>query len=186
MKRFKIEQRVIVVLVLGLVVATGINCAGDQTAKDMLELDFWGFDQSQTTGWRPYAERGEYERAADLIDYYLAHRSDLIEAQRGYLHLHAGELRAYHDDNRRALDHLAQAVVTPDSMPDRFPRSFNALAAGTRAFIAGDMEGVRNSIEVIKALPALSPRDSMFLWSLEYLETREGKTYREAELELQE
>jgi len=91
MKRFKMKRRAAAVLVLGLLVATGIDCAGDQAAKDMLELDFWGFDQSQTTGWRPYAERGEYERAADLIDYYLAHRSGLLEAQRGYLHLHAGE-----------------------------------------------------------------------------------------------
>jgi len=136
MKHFTMRRRLAVVLFIGSMVATGAGCAGDQAADEMLALDFWAFDQSQTTGWRPYAERGEYERAADLIDHYLAHRSDLIEAQRGYLHLHAGELRAYHGDDRRALEHLAQAVVSPDSMPDRFPRSFNALAAGTRAFIA--------------------------------------------------
>jgi len=186
MKRFTAMRRVAMVLVLGLLAATGAGCAGDKTADDMLALDFWGFDQSQETGWRPYADRGEYERAADLIDYYLAHRSDLIEAQRGYLHLHAGELRAYHGDNRRALDHLALAVVSPDSMPDRFPRSFNALAAGTRAFIAGDMEGVRTSIEAIRVIPALTARDSMFLYSLEYLATKEGKTLREAEQEMPE
>jgi len=110
-----------VVLVLGLLAATGAGCGGDQTAEGMLALDFWAFD------------------------------------------------------------HLALAVVTPDSMPDRFPHSFNALAAGTRAFIAGDMEGVRTSIEEIRAMPVLAPRDSMFLWSLEFLETKEGKTLREAE-----
>ena len=71
-------------------------------------------------------------------------------------------------------------------MPDRFPRSFNALAAGTRAFIAGDMEGVQTSIEAIRSMPVLAPRDSMFLWSLEYLATQEGKTYREVELEMPE
>jgi hypothetical protein len=114
--------------------------------------------------------------AADLIDHYLAHRADLIEAQRGYPHLHAGELRSYHGDDRRALDHLAQAVVTPDSMPDHFPRSFNA----------GDMDGVRTSIEAIRTMPGLAKRDSMFLRALEYLATKEGKTYREAMLEMPE
>lgn len=183
MKRFTTRRRLGVVLVLGLLAATGAGCAGEKTDKDMLVLDFWGFDQSMDSGWRPYAERGEYERAADLIDYYLAHRPGLIEAQRGYLHLHAGELRAYHGDNRRALDHLGLAFVEPDSMPARFPRSFNALAAGTRAFIAGDMEGVRTSIEAIRSMPVLAARDSMFLWSLEDLATKEGKTLREAELE---
>jgi hypothetical protein len=97
-----------------------------------------------------------------------------------------GRLHAEQFHLATLLDHLALAVVTPDSMPDRFPHSFNALAAGTRAFIAGDMEGVRTNIEAIRAMPVLAPRDSMFLWSLEYLVTKEGKTYREAELEAPE
>jgi hypothetical protein len=183
MKQITTMGRVAVVLVLGLLAAAGASCSKDRTADEMLTLNFWEFDQNQVTGWRPYADRGEYERAADLIDYYLAHRPDLIEAQRGYLHLHAGKLRAYAGDDRRALDHLQQAVVAPDSMPDRFPRSFNALAAGTRAFVAGDMEGVRANLAAIRAMPVLAARDSMFLWSLEHLAAREGKTLREVELE---
>lgn len=178
--------RIAMVLGLGLLAATHAGCTHDRTADEMLALDFWGFDQSQVTGWRPYADRGDYGRAADLIDHYLAHRSDLIEAQRGYLHLHAAELRSYQGDERRALEHLELAVVTPDSMPDLFPRSFNALVAGTRAFILGDMPELNASIEAIKSMPALAARDSMFLWSLEYLATKEGTTYQDALLEMPE
>lgn len=197
------KRRVAVFVVLGLLAAIGASCSGEKTAGDkaadnkttrdkmmedktaveMVALNYWQFDQDVNGGWRPYADGGEYARAADLIDHYLAHRTNLIEAQVGYLHLHAGELRAYDGDNKRALEHLAQAYVRPDSMPARFPRSFNALAAGTLAFIAGDMEGVQKAAEAIRALPTLSMRDSMFLWSLEYLTTKEGKTYKEAEEE---
>lgn len=197
MAGFFSTRHMAVVLVVGVLAAIGAGCGGedaedealqtgenakDEVAEKMLALDFWEFDQSLETGWRPYAEREEYERAADLIAHYLSHRTNLIEAHRGYLHLHAGQLRAYHDDYRRALDHLDQAYVTPDSMPDRFPRSFNHLAAGERAFMRGDMTGVRAAAEKIRAMPAMSSRDSMFLESLEFLAMQEGKTYKEAEL----
>jgi hypothetical protein len=154
--------------------------ATDPVAESMLDLDYWEFDQGLDTGWRPYAQGKEYERAADFIDHYLAHRGDLVAAQRAYLHLHAGQLRAYHGDDTRALAHLDQAYVIPDSMPDRFPRSFNALAAGTRAFMRGDMAGVRAAVEEIRNMPAMSARDSMFLEGMELLATQEGKSYREA------
>ena len=196
MAGFFSTRRMAAVLIVGVLAAVGAGCGGedaedvadqtdedvkDEVAEKMLALDFWEFDQSLETGWRPYAEREEYEWAADLIDHYLAHRINLIEAYRGYLHLHAGQLRAYHGDDRRALDHLDQAYVTPDSMTDRFPRSFNHHAAGERAFMRGDMAGVRAAAEEIRAMPAMSSRDSMFLESLEFLATQEGKTYKEAE-----
>jgi len=183
MKLFTAKRRAAGLLLAGMLAATAAGCKSDRTADEMLGLDFWAFDQSWETGWRPVAERGEYARAADLIDHYLAHRPGLTAAERGYLHIHAGELRAYQGDDRRALDHMAQAFVSPDSMPDRFPRSFNAMAAGTRAFMTGDMAAVRASVETIRSLPVLSARDSMFLQGMEYLTTMEGKTYREAMLE---
>ena len=182
MRRNTAARQAAGLLLVSLLAATAAGCARDDTADAMLDLDFWAFDQSWETGWRPVAERGEYGRAADLIDHYLAHRPGLNAAERAYLHNHAGELRAYQGDDRRALDHLAQAYVAPDSMPDRFPRSFNAMAAGTRAFMTGDMAGVRASVEAIRSLPVLSARDSMFLQGMEYLTTMEGKTYREAML----
>jgi hypothetical protein len=181
-------MRVAGILVILLVVAFGAGCgdgggseqAADPVNDQMLALDYWQFDQNPETGWRPYAERQEYAYAADLIDHYLAHRGDLIAAHRGYLHLHAGQLRAYAGDDARALEHLDQAYVHPDSMTDRFPRSFNHLAAGERAFIRGDMAGVRAAAEDIRAMPAMAARDSMFLEGMDYLLTQEGKSYREA------
>ena len=186
MRTFTMIRRPSALLVVGLLAASGIGCGGDDTADAMLELNFWEFDQDVDGGWRPYADRGEYARAADLIDHYLAHRSGLLEAERGYLHLHAGQLRSYDGDDQRALDHLAQAYVTPDSMTDRFPRSFNALAAGIRAFMMGDMAGVGANAETIRTMPGLTARDSGFLWSLDYLTTKEGMTYREAMFEVPE
>jgi hypothetical protein len=180
---------ILVALVFGVIVAGcsgdggGKGQAADPVADEMIALNFWEFDQSLDTGWRPYAERREYTRAADFIDHYLTHHSDLIAAQRAYLHLHAGELRAYHGDDERALEHLDLAYVAPDSMPANFPRSFNALAAGTRAFMRGDMAGVRAAVEEIRAMPEMSARDSMFLAGMEILATQEGKSFREAMLE---
>ena len=181
-------MRAVGILAILLMVPAGAGCgdrggknqAADPVAQEMVALDYFGFDQSPDTGWRPYAERKEYGRAADFIDHYLAPRGDLIAAQRAYLHLHAGQLRAYAGDEARALEHLDQAYVDPDSMPDRFPRSFNALVSGERAFMRGDMAGVRAAAEEIRAMPGLTGRDSMFLEGVELLLTQEGKSFREA------
>jgi len=44
-------------------------------------------------------------------------------------------------DDRLALDPQQLAHVTPDSMPARFTRSFNDMAAGTRASMTSDLAG---------------------------------------------
>jgi tetratricopeptide (TPR) repeat protein len=145
--------------------------------KDFLRLSWEDFDQNPASGWRPLAEDGDYAGAARMIEDYLANRKDLLDAQRGYSRFHAGQLWALAGKTEQALELLDQATVT--DMPPEFPQSFNALVSGTRGFLRGDMETVRESRDRVAAMPGLTARDSMFLEALELLSRSEGLTYLE-------
>ena len=150
----------------------------------MLELSWKEFDQSPGAGWRRVADQKEYARAAKLIEYYLENKSGLEHGQIAYLHFHAAVLHAYDDNEERAIEHLGSASV--DSFPPGFPQSWNALVKGTLAFIQKDMDSVRSARDEVAAMHALTVRDSMFLWGLEYLSTKEGMSYSEAMRSLDE
>lgn len=155
----------------------GCGSAGD-SPSDMLELSWREFDQSPGAGWRAIADRGEYARAAKLIEYYLENKSGLEQGQIAYLHFHAAVLHGYEDNNEKAIEHLGSASV--DSFPAGFPQSWNALVKGERAFILKDMEAVRSARDEIAAMQSLTARDSMFLMGLELLATKERMSYSEA------
>jgi len=172
----------VLVLVL-LCVGTSIVCAGgcdsgDTAAIEMLELTWRQFDQTPGAGWRAIADRGEYARAAALIEHYLDNKSGLEQGQIAYLHFHAAVLHGYDDRYEPAIAHLRVASV--DSFPPGFPRSWNALVRGELAFMSKDMDGVRSARDEVAAMHSLTARDSMFLMGLEYLSTAEGMSYSEA------
>ena len=56
-------------LVLATLCLLTLGCSNNDLHEEMLALDFWGFDQDPVGGWRPYADRDEFETAADLIDH---------------------------------------------------------------------------------------------------------------------
>jgi hypothetical protein len=150
----------------------------------MLELSWREFDQSPGAGWRAIADRGEYARAAKLIEYYLENKSGLEHGQVAYLHFHAAVFYGYEDNYEPAIAHLRVASV--DSFPPGFPQSWNAVVKGELAFMLKDMDGVRSARDEVAAMPSLTARDSMFLEGLEYLSTVEGMSYSEAMKSLEE
>ena len=136
------------------------------------------------TGWRPIADKGEYLRAAGLIEHYLANKLELEPGQTGYLRFHAAVLCAYEKQDGRAIAHLREASV--DSMPPELPQSWNYLVKGTLGFMLTDMESVRSARDEIAAMTTMSARDSSFLEALEFLSTKEGMSYWEATAEWRE
>jgi hypothetical protein len=162
--------------VAALLLIAAAGCRGE--APDAyLQLSWEEFDQTPTSGWRPLAAGGDYAGAARMIEAYLERHDDLPAPQRGYSLFHAGQLWALHGDTERALAHIDRATV-PD-MPPEFPRSFNALVAGTRGFLRGDTATVRAARDRVAALPDRTARDDEFLEALELLARSEGLTYRE-------
>lgn len=164
-----------ILLCLAVTILLALTGCGGQDAY--LDLAWEDFDQNPERGWRPLAEKGDYPGAALMIESYLDHRDDLLAAQRGYSHFHAGQLWALNGEYDRALEHIDQATVT--DMPAEFPRSFNALARGTAAFLRGDMVAVRAARDQAAALPEMTERDRMFLGALELLADSEGLSYLE-------
>lgn len=177
--------RIVLLLCAGTIVVLGGGCgSGDNSASEILELSWREFDQSPGAGWRAIADRGEYARAAKLIEYYLENKAGLEHGQIAYLHFHAAVLHGYEDDYEPAIAHLRLASV--DSFPPGFPQSWNALVKGELAFMLKDMDGVRSARDEVAAMPSLTARDSMFLKGLEYLSTVEGMSYSEAMKSLEE
>lgn len=172
-------------LCVGTTVVWGLGCnSGGDPPSEMLELSWREFDQSPGAGWRAIADRGEYARAAKLIEYYLENKSGLEDGQMAYLHFHAAVLHAYEDNYEPAIEHLHVASV--DSFPPGFPQSWNALVKGELAFMLKDMDGVRSARDEVAAMQSLTARDSMFLKGLEFLSTKEGMSYSEAMRSLDE
>jgi hypothetical protein len=112
-----------------------------------------------------------------MIEDYLDHRDDLNPAQRGYSTFHAGQLWALHGETERALGLLDRATI--EDYPAEFPRAFNPLVVGTRAFLRNDVETLRAARDEVAALGDRTPRDDQFLEALEMLIQSEGLTYRE-------
>jgi len=179
--RTVLSLRVLIVMLLcvGTTVVWGGGCgSGDYSPSEMLELSWREFDQSPGAGWRAIADRGEYARAAKLIEYSLENKSGLEHAQIAYLHFHAAVLHGYEDNYEPAIAHLRVASV--DSFPPGLAQSWNALVKGELAFMLKDMDGVRSARDEVAAMQSLTARDSMFLKGLEYLSTMEGVSYSEA------
>lgn len=162
-----------------VVIALASLVSGCGTTPDAayLDLTWQEFDQNPSGGWRPLADAGDYAGAASMIENYLNHREDLLDAQRGYSTFHAGQLWALHGETDRALGLLDRATVA--NMPEEFPRAFNPLVAGTRAFLRDDTVALRAARDEAAALSNRTEREEQFLGALETLLENEGLTYRE-------
>jgi hypothetical protein len=99
-------------------------------------LPYKEFDQAYGDGWRSVFERGQGLTAVALIEDYLKKHGELTLGQRKFLHLHAAQVLALENKNKRAVRHLDQAMShrkTPELWPD-----WDDFIAATKAFLMHD------------------------------------------------
>lgn len=118
--------------------------------EELLALPWKQFDQTLGSGWRTYACRKEYGAAAELIEAYLARRTDLTPTQRAISHFHAAAELARENRYQEALRHLKTAEVAPGSRG--VPQDWNELVVSTRAFLLGDREALLASKRRVEAM----------------------------------
>jgi hypothetical protein len=115
-----------------------IFLAGGCEKKNPLDLDYNTFDQRPGKGWRQVAEKGNFLDAARLIDGYAETHKSLDESQRVNLNFHAGQMYAFADDYRTAIDRFN--VSTYAEEPPNLPLRWNAYVRATIAFLNKDMK----------------------------------------------
>lgn len=134
-------------------VATGAEQQpGRPNNEELLALPWKQFDQTLGSGWRTYACRKEHGAAAQLIEAYLARRTDLTPTQRAVSHFHAAAELARENRYQEALRHLESAEVAPGSRG--VPEDWNELVISTRTFLLGDREALlasKRRVEVMRS-----------------------------------
>ncbi len=118
--------------------------------EELLTLPWKQFDQTLGSGWRIYACRKEHGAAAELIETYLARRTDLTQTQRAVSHFHAAVELARENRYQEALRHLEKAEVAAGSRG--VPEDWNELVISTRAFLLGDREALLASKRRVDAM----------------------------------
>ena len=106
--------------------------------RSPLELDYNAFDQRPGEGWRQVAEKGNFLDAARLIDEYAETHKNLDASQRANLNFHAGQMYAFADDYRTAIDRFN--VSTYAEEPPDLPLRWNAYVRATITFLNKDMK----------------------------------------------
>src|SRR6266567_4797667 len=102
----------------------------------MLSLPYNEFDQSYGSGFRLLYDRGEYLKAAVLIEGYLKAHRELTVGQQKFLHLHAAQLFALGSESSRAVEHLDLAL-SHEKTSELGP-NWNDMHAATRAFLTNN------------------------------------------------
>lgn len=110
-----------------------------ESAKS-LGLSYEEFDQQPGGGWRKSADAGNYFEAAEVIELYMQEKKHLKEWQRRNLLFHAGQLYAFAQDNKRALQ-CCKLALNPTEPPDA-PIRWNAYVRATMAFLQRDRESL--------------------------------------------
>ena len=106
--------------------------------RNTFDLDYNAFDQRPGRGWRQLAENGKFLDAARLIDQYIENHKSLDASQRVNLNFHAGQMYAFADDYRTAIDRFS--VSTYAEEPPDLPLRWNAYVQATIAFLNKDMK----------------------------------------------
>ena len=129
-----------------------IFLAVDCDKRGSLGLDFDTFDQSSGAGWRQLAENGRFLEAANLIDSYIKKHKNLNESQMTILYFHAGQMYAFADDYKTALDRLNRSTYAEE--PPDLPLRWNAYVQATIAFLSKDLKRLKECREEIAEGPA--------------------------------
>ena len=148
-----------------------------EATKPALALDYEKFDQTPGEGWRRLAEQQScFVEAGQLIDSYLAGRSDLRDSQRVNLSFHAGQVYAFGGRDEEAVKRFRRAVVNR-SAPPEFKWSEYVLA--TISFLEHDAEGLVKNRDVIADAAGYSPNQSN-LRIVDLLIAGFGRPYKDA------
>ena len=148
-----------------------------EATKSASTLDYDKFDQTPGEGWRWLAERQScFVEAGQLIDAYLASRSDLRESQRVNLSFHAGQAYAFGGRDEEAVKRFRRAVVNR-SAPPEFKWSEYVLA--TISFLEHDAEGLVKNRDVIADAAGYAPNQSN-LRIVDLLIAGFGRPYKDA------
>lgn len=160
------------------------DCSYDLEA--MLALDRQAFDQDMDGGWRELANKDGCEIAtAELIRAWRHKKRD----HEGILYWHEGQMRAYGGQTAEAVALFQLTYKAPEFDTDF---GWNHYVSGTIAFLMGDREHLRQSIEGLKKVPQPTvtmtrpdgtPANIKWPPNLHVLEAFErcwGKSYKEA------
>src|SRR5260370_22307817 len=120
----------------------------------MLSLPYSEFDQSYGSGFRLFYDRGEYLKAAVLIEDYIKAHRELIAGQQKFLHLHAAQMFALGSESTREVKHLDLAL-SHEKTRELGP-NWNDMLAATRAFLMHDRKALVAAKERLAA--AKSPQ----------------------------
>lgn len=115
--------------------------------KSPLDLGYNAFDQRPGMGWRQIAEKGRFLDAARLIDEYIEKHKNLDESQRANLNFHAGQMYAFANDYKTAVDRLNTSTYAEE--PLELPLRWNAYVHATIAFLDKDINRLRECREEI-------------------------------------
>lgn len=150
-------------------VCFGMGCTvqrASTTHEDLLAFSYQQFDQTRAAGWRVLSDRGQYRKAAHLIEAYLIRHPELPADQRGILHFHAAQAFAFAQDTPAAVRHLEHATF--DSEPPGSPVRWNDYVLATQAFLRRDRaqlvaarERIARSSPVHGEIPNLKIVDSL-------------------------
>ena len=143
----------------------------------LLKLDFDAFDQRPGAGWRLLAQKGRHLDAAKLIDRYREKHKELDESRQGILFFHAGQMYAFADDYKTALQRFPKSKHAQE--PPELPIRWNAYVDATIAFLGKDLNRLKECREQIAKGPSFRGEKAN-LNVVDSLIENFGKPYRDA------
>ncbi len=142
-----------------------------------LNLDFQGFDQNMTGGWRAISNDGCYLEAAELIEiYHLQNYAALQDSQSQILYWHAGQLYGFEEIRSLAKDRFQKSINPNEPVNDDF--KWNAYAKGSIAFLDNNLPDLKKFRAELAS--AANPRAKLNLSVLDRMIFCFGKSYKEA------
>lgn len=119
-----------------------------------LSMSYDEFDQTDGQGWRKFSTTGtkDYNKAAEIIEYYIANKKYIPKEDIYMLHWHAGQM--YAEDNKypQALEHFSKSFLVEVNLHDKY---WNNYVRATIAFLNKDLASLKMIKETMSELPEI-------------------------------
>ena len=158
---------ILCILLVGAALAGCASKAEPPIDEDLMTLTWREFDQTMGGGWRAIADAGDHRLAARTIEAYIERNLDTEPGKMAYMHFHCAVGWAFESEWDRSIAHLDQAFV--EEFPEGFPSTWNQLVGATRGILSEDMDAFEKARSEMNEMTNLSPRDSMFVGSINEL-----------------